>query len=82
SPETFEAQSNVVGDYGKFSIDANGAWTYTANSAFNELNVGDSLTDTFQVFSADGTETSVTVTIAGTNDAAVLSSASVELDES
>ncbi|WP_077523660.1 S-layer family protein [Metapseudomonas resinovorans] len=82
SPETFEVQSNVEGDYGKFSIDANGVWTYTANSAFDELNVDDSLTDTFQVFSADGTETSVTVTIAGTNDAAVLSSASVELDES
>ncbi|NWL80573.1 RTX toxin, partial [Pseudomonas taiwanensis] len=69
SPETFEAQTNVAGDYGKFSIDANGAWTYVANSAFDELNVDDSLTDTFQVFSADGTETSVTATIKGTNDA-------------
>ncbi|NWL80572.1 hypothetical protein DM872_27345, partial [Pseudomonas taiwanensis] len=69
SPETFVAQNGTVGDYGSFSIAANGTWTYTANSAFNELNVGDSRTDTFEVVSADGTKTSVTVTINGSNDA-------------
>ncbi|RLM48433.1 VCBS domain-containing protein, partial [Halorubrum sp. Atlit-28R] len=81
SAEKFVAQSNVAGDHGVFSIDEDGNWTYTANSAYDELNVDDTLTDTFTVTSADGTPTSVTVTIQGTNDAAVLSSASETLDE-
>ncbi|EZH83806.1 outer membrane adhesin like protein, partial [Ectopseudomonas composti] len=81
SPETFVAQSNVAGSYGSFSIDAAGNWTFVANSAFNELNVGQSYSESFKVSSADGTESSVTVTINGTNDAAVLSSANVQLTE-
>src|SRR5207248_2718572 len=81
SAQTFVAQSNVAGANGTFSIAANGAWTYTANSAFNSLNVGQSVSDTFTVASADGTTTSVQVTINGTNDAAVLSSTSVTLSE-
>ncbi|VEE14849.1 retention module-containing protein [Ectopseudomonas mendocina] len=81
SPNTFVAQSNVAGTYGTFNIDAAGNWTYVANSAFNELNVGDKLTETFEVSSADGTKTSVTVTINGSNDAAILSSANVQLTE-
>ncbi|WP_322978515.1 retention module-containing protein [Pseudomonas sp. C11] len=81
SPATFVAQSDVAGTYGSFSIDANGNWTYVANSAFNELNVGQSYSESFKVASADGTESSVTVTINGSNDAAVLSSASVQLTE-
>ncbi|WP_414867725.1 VCBS domain-containing protein, partial [Pseudomonas donghuensis] len=42
---------------------------------------GSTYTDTFAVSSADGTLTSVTVHILGSNDAAVLSSASVTLTE-
>ncbi|MFW7525376.1 tandem-95 repeat protein, partial [Vibrio ostreicida] len=71
-----------VGEYGTFAIDANGAWTFTANSAFNELNVGQQVQETFAVTSIDGTASSVTVTIQGTNDAASVSSASVTLTES
>src|SRR5213075_22338 len=81
SPQTFVAQSNVAGTYGQFSIAANGSWTYTANSAYDNLNVGQSISDTFTVSAADGTTTSVQVTINGTNDAAVLSSASAVLSE-
>ncbi len=81
SPETFVPQSNVAGKYGTFNIDASGAWTYVANSAFDELNVGQSISDTFTVSSADGTTTTVKVTINGTNDPAILSSADVALDE-
>ncbi|WP_328797741.1 tandem-95 repeat protein [Marinomonas vulgaris] len=51
----------------------NGDWTFVANSAFNELNVGDSKAESFTVTSVDGTEQVVTVTINGTNDAPVLS---------
>src|SRR5205823_5450446 len=77
SAQTFVPQTYVGGSNGTFSIAANGAWTYTANSAFDGLNVGQSVSDMFTVASADGTTSSVQVTINGTNDAAVLSSATV-----
>src|SRR5205807_1813275 len=79
--QTFAPQNNVAGAYGRFSIAANGAWTYTANSAFDSLNVGQSISDTFTVASADGTTSTVQVTINGTNDAAIVSSATVALAE-
>jgi VCBS repeat-containing protein len=81
SPQTFVAQSNIAGSNGIFNIDSSGAWTYVANSAFDYLNVGDSLRDSFTVSSADGTTTTVKVTINGTNDPAILSSANIDLDE-
>ncbi|WP_237884046.1 beta strand repeat-containing protein, partial [Pseudomonas sp. PGPR40] len=81
SAATFVAQSNVAGSYGKFSIGTDGAWSYVADSAHNEFVAGTTYTDTFAVSSADGTVTSVTVHILGSNDAAVLSSASVTLTE-
>ena len=81
NPATFVAQSNVAGTYGSFSIGTDGKWTYTASSAYNELNVGDKLTETFEVSAADGTKTSVTVTINGTNDAPVGVADKITLDE-
>src|SRR5207249_4611067 len=81
SAQTFVPQTNVAGTNGTFSIAANGAWSYTANSAFDSLNVGQSVSDSFTVASADGTTTTVQVTINGTNDAAVLSSTAVTLSE-
>ncbi|MEP9317882.1 retention module-containing protein [Pseudomonas sp. LABIM340] len=71
SPETFQAQTNVAGKYGTFNLGADGQWTYTAKSAYNELKVGETLVDTFAVKAADGTASSVTVNIVGTNDAPV-----------
>jgi VCBS repeat-containing protein len=81
SEASFVAQSGTEGDFGIFSIDPAGVWSYTAGSAFDDLNVGDSVSDSFDVTSADGTPTSVQVTIHGTNDAAVLSAAAISLDE-
>jgi VCBS repeat-containing protein len=72
---SFVAQAATDGIYGTFTIDVAGAWTYVANSAFDGLNVGQSHSETFSVFSVDGTQTSVQVTIDGTNDAAVVSGA-------
>jgi VCBS repeat-containing protein len=79
---TFLAQSNVAGSngYGKFTIGANGAWTYVADTAHNEFVAGQTYTDSITV-AADGTTQVVTVTITGTNDGAVLSSAVVNLTE-
>ncbi|RBW67126.1 hypothetical protein DS893_00690, partial [Vibrionales bacterium C3R12] len=46
---------------------------FTANSAFNQLNIGDKVEETFTVSSLDGTPSTIKVTINGTNDAAVIS---------
>ena len=73
SATTFVAQAGTVGLYGTFAIATAGAWTYTASSAHDEFAAGTTYTDTFPVASADGTLTSVTINIAGSNDAAVLS---------
>ncbi|KAA5846604.1 type I secretion C-terminal target domain-containing protein [Pseudomonas chlororaphis] len=81
SPESFQAQIDTAGNYGKFSIGTGGAWTYIADSAHNEFAAGTTYTDTFAVSSADGTLTSVTVHILGTNDAAVLSADIANLTE-
>ncbi|AMO57234.1 hypothetical protein GZ77_16470 [Endozoicomonas montiporae] len=70
---TFEPQSNVAGSYGTFNIDVNGNWTYVANSAFDALDAGDSVSDNFVVKSTDGTETRVKVTINGSDDVSVIS---------
>src|SRR5207237_6020495 len=81
SAQTFVPQTNVAGANGVFSIAADGTWTYTANSAFDNLNVGQSVSDSFTVAAADGTTSTVQVTINGTNDAAIVSSATVALAE-
>ena len=81
SPETFVAQRKIKGKNGNFNIDAAGKWTYTADSAFDVMNIDHSVSDSFRVVSFDGTPTSVKVTIVGTNDPAVLSSPTVELTE-
>jgi len=62
--------------YGTLTMTAAGVWTYTlnnANPAVQALNVGDTLTDTFTVTTVDGTPQVVTITINGSNDAAIIS---------
>jgi large repetitive protein len=76
SPATFVAQASTVGLYGTFAIAANGAWTYVASSAHDEFVGGQTYTDRFAVTSADGTTSSVTIKILGTDDAAVISGVS------
>ncbi|PBC06835.1 VCBS domain-containing protein, partial [Mesorhizobium sp. WSM3859] len=81
SPATFAAQAGTLGSYGTFSINAAGAWTYTASSAHDDFAAGQHYVENFDVVSADGTHTTVHIDILGTNDAAVLSSASFNLTE-
>uniref|UniRef100_UPI0026EBAFB1 retention module-containing protein n=1 Tax=Seleniivibrio woodruffii TaxID=1078050 RepID=UPI0026EBAFB1 len=78
----FVAQTDTQGTYGKFSIGTDGAWTYATDTNMNSLADGETVTETFTVRSADGTETTVTVNITGTNDAATVSSDTVNLTES
>src|SRR5947208_5496461 len=59
---------------------AGGVWTYTlnnSNAAVQALNVGGTLTDHITVQTIDGTSQVVTITINGTNDAAVISGTTI-----
>ena len=63
------------GTYGSVTIDASGNWTYTLNSAHADvqaLGLGVTTTDTVQITAIDGTTHDITITITGTNDAAVI----------
>ncbi|WP_422472935.1 VCBS domain-containing protein [Endozoicomonas sp. ALB032] len=65
----------LSGSHGQLSINADGSWTYSADnsqSTIQTLGDGDSLTDSFTVQTADGTQHIVTATIHGTNDAPVV----------
>ncbi len=67
---------SLTGDYGSFTINAAGMWTYTltnSNADVEALNVGDDLTETFTVTTTDGTPQDVVVTIDGRNDAPTIS---------
>ena len=61
--------------YGSYALSAAGVWTYTldnSNAAVQALNAGQTLTDSFTVTTVDGTAQLVTITINGTNDAAII----------
>ncbi len=69
---TVQAQTNVEGTYGTFSIKANGEWTYTldnSKAATNALASGTTAEDTLAIAAADGTAGTVTITVTGANDA-------------
>ena len=74
----FQAQTGVAGSngYGTFNVSTSGVWSYTMDSAHNEFVKDQTYTDSFTVKAADGTEQVVTVTITGTNDAAVIAGTS------
>jgi VCBS repeat-containing protein len=62
--------------YGTYAMTADGQWTYTLNNGNSDvqaLNAGQHLADTFNVLTQDGTSQTVTITIDGANDAAVIS---------
>src|SRR6185295_5628565 len=82
TPNTFTAVSAATASdnaYGSYTMTAAGVWTYTldnTNAAVEALNNGGTLSDTFTVTTVDGTSQLVTITIHGTNDAAVISGTS------
>ncbi|MEH0771922.1 VCBS domain-containing protein, partial [Vibrio alginolyticus] len=81
NPDNAFAPDSITGTHGNLTINANGHWVFTTNSAFNQLNVGDKVEETFTVTSVDGTPSTIKVTINGTNDAATVSSETVAIDE-
>ncbi|MFA0718463.1 VCBS domain-containing protein, partial [Vibrio splendidus] len=76
NPDNAFTPDSISGTNGDLTIDASGHWAFTANSAFNQLNVGDKVEETFTVSSIDGTPSTIKVTINGTNDKAVISGTS------
>src|SRR3546814_10593749 len=71
--------NTTTGSYGSLVLDsATGAWTYTLTND-QTLSANDSLTDSFTVTVTDDegatTTQAVTITVLGTNDAPVISSA-------
>ena len=64
------------GALGSLSITSAGVWTYdVANADVQHLKAGETKTETFTVLATDGTSHTVTVTITGINDAAVIGGA-------
>ncbi|WP_422842109.1 VCBS domain-containing protein, partial [Aeromonas dhakensis] len=62
-----------AGALGSLSITETGAWTYNVdNSKVQYLGEGETKVETFTVASVDGTTHTVTITITGVNDAAVI----------
>ncbi len=78
---SYIAQTNVTGAHGHFTIDSAGKWTYAANSAFDSLKVGESVSDSFVVSGGGLSERFVTISINGTNDAPVATSVMVGTTE-
>src|SRR5438046_3109838 len=78
SSNAFTVQTNVAGSggYGKFSISTGGVWTYVMDTAHNEFVAGTNYTDSITVATADGTTQVITVTMAGSDDATVITGAS------
>ena len=56
NPANAFTAGTIVGTIGTFSIDAAGAWTFTANSAFDSLNVGQNVNETRSEERRVGTE--------------------------
>ncbi|MDW2334175.1 VCBS domain-containing protein, partial [Vibrio sp. 1069] len=73
----FQPQTDVQdGNWGTFSIDADGNWTYALNNNHPDVQAldadSDPVTRTMTVTSADGTTHDVVVTITGSDDKAII----------
>ncbi len=64
--------SALTGTYGQLTLNANGSYTYVANqSAADDLDAGDVVTDSFNYTVSDGTDTdtaTIVITVIGIND--------------
>ena len=83
--DSFQPQTDTAGAVGSLTIDATGAWRYTAANSHEDiqaLSPTATLTDTFTVTSADTvTTTTITITITGTDDTPTLTPATATLTE-
>ncbi|WP_284204665.1 VCBS domain-containing protein, partial [Aliivibrio sifiae] len=73
--EAHFSSTDIIGSLGTLHLTDSGAWTYdldNTNPTVQALGKGSTATDTIIVHSADGTSHQVTITVNGTNDAAVI----------
>ncbi|MEJ7139509.1 VCBS domain-containing protein, partial [Amphibiibacter pelophylacis] len=62
-----------TGTYGKLVLQADGAWKYELDAAKSQpLKGGETVSEVFTVSSVDGTKSTVTITVNGSNDAATV----------
>ena len=70
--------TTVAGTYGSLSVSSDGTYLYTANSAFDQLQVGDNPTEQFNITVTDSLgrsqTTTLTINITGASDAPVITS--------
>ncbi|MGF1722381.1 VCBS domain-containing protein, partial [Vibrio kyushuensis] len=74
--EAFVQPTSVTNDYGTFTIDAEGNWSFTINNESEFVQVlpeGEEIPLSFEVTSFDGTDTgTISVVVKGTNDSATV----------
>ncbi|MGJ8682673.1 VCBS domain-containing protein, partial [Paraglaciecola sp.] len=76
--DTWNTTVVTDGTNGSLTIGTDGQWSYTltdTNIAVDELDDGESITDTVTVATADGTTQDITIMITGSDDAAIISGA-------
>lgn len=69
--DLWTAVTDSAGTYGSLSMTTAGVWTYTLNNDnpnTQALRYGDSRTDTFTVYTVDGTSQTIVVTVNGATD--------------
>jgi VCBS repeat-containing protein len=74
----FVAQTAAKGSagFGTFNLGTDGTWSYSMSTAHDEFKAGTTYTDTYLAKTVDGSSKLVTITINGTNDAAIISGVS------
>jgi VCBS repeat-containing protein len=66
--DSFTAATDIVGTYGSLTIDAAGMWSYIADnsqSAIQVLTSSDTVVDTIEITSVDGTTHDINISISG-----------------
>ncbi|WP_448173876.1 VCBS domain-containing protein [Rhizobacter fulvus] len=64
--------ATISGSYGSLVLQSNGQWTYTLDARAEPLAQGQVVSEPITVTLNDGSTTTVTITVTGTNDAAVI----------
>jgi VCBS repeat-containing protein len=71
--------TTIAGAHGTLFVDSNGTYTYTANTAFDQMQVGDTATETYNFTVADSLgrsqATTLTLNFTGAADAPVITAA-------